>query len=370
MRVEREIAEFAIPFTAGVLLAVCSADISYGHLISSCIIVTALALLGHGRRLSDTARRCLIGAVAFGCGILCGATGVILHMDMPESAIERIALKFCSRIQSAIDDIPFRDSSTSALTKALLTGERASLPREVTEAFRDSGASHILSLSGLHLGIIYGIFSKGLSISGNSIRARRIRSMLIIFICGFYTLATGAGASIVRAFLFILIGETARLTGRYHGTGHTLLTALVVQLVIIPLDIKSVSFQLSYAAMAGIAFIYPWLRDFWPDSRSEKASTTAGRMFIAAMRWIWNSAALSIACQVTTGPLAYMYFGTFPMNFLLTNLLSLPLTGIIIPCTLVTLILSVLGWCPQAVTDTTEAFVRLLIRILEVISSM
>jgi predicted membrane metal-binding protein len=88
------------------------------------------------------------------------------------------------------------------------------------------------------------------------------------------------------------------------------------------------------------------------------------------MRWIWNSAALSISCQLATGPLAYLYFGTFPQHFLLTNLISLPLTGFIIPCALASLVLSGLGWCPTFVVSVTEWLVSLLTWSLEVIASM
>jgi hypothetical protein len=80
--------------------------------------------------------------------------------------------------------------------------------------------------------------------------------------------------------------------------------------------------------------------------------------------------ALSIACQITTGPLAYAYFGTFPMHFMFTNLLSLPLTGLLIPCALLTVVLSTLGCCPQILTQATEWLVSTLVWMLKVISTM
>jgi competence protein ComEC len=64
--------------------------------------------------------------------------------------------------------MPFQSPDTGALLKALLTGNRSSLSPAVIEAFRTSGASHILALSGLHLGIIYAIFSKGLAVLGTA----------------------------------------------------------------------------------------------------------------------------------------------------------------------------------------------------------
>ena len=88
------------------------------------------------------------------------------------------------------------------------------------------------------------------------------------------------------------------------------------------------------------------------------------------MRWIWNSLALSISCQITTGPLAYMYFGTFPQHFLLTNLIALPLTGVLIPSALLTLCLSCLGCCPAWLAAITDFLAQTTIHSLHIISTM
>ena len=261
----------------------------------------------------------------------------------------------------AIDSISFHSRDTNAIIKALLIGDRSDIPAHITEAFRESGASHILALSGLHLGIIYAISTKLLSFIGNSLWARGIRSIATVLICGFYTLATGAGASITRAFLFILIGETARLTGRFRSTGTVLMTSLLIHLAIIPQDLREAGFQLSYAAMAGIAFILPWLSRFWPETAERKSHP---------LKWMWNTAAMSISCQITTGPIAYMYFGTFPVHFLLTNMIALPLTGIIIPASLLTLLLDIFGICPPILSRASEMLIAALSKALEIISSM
>ena len=86
------------------------------------------------------------------------------------------------------------------------------------------------------------------------------------------------------------------------------------------------------------------------------------------MRWVWNSAALSIACQITTGPLAYLYFGTFPKYFILTNMLALPLVGIIIPTSILTLLLNYMGICPDILIKATELLVSCMTGILGTIA--
>ena len=88
------------------------------------------------------------------------------------------------------------------------------------------------------------------------------------------------------------------------------------------------------------------------------------------MKWIWVSAAMSVSCQVTTGPLAYFYFGTFPQHFLLTNLIAMPLTGLIIPSALLTITLDSIGICPDLLISFTETLVGLMSKALSIIASM
>ena len=385
MNVEREIAGFALPFAAGVLIAAYTGTIFYGNsapinifAFSAVILSTVLLMQRNIFHLEDWIIWLLIGTGALGCGLLSGFNA--LHpFRIPDSGLDFSAAYVNENLQSAINSIPFRNEDSKALIKALLTGERSSLSSEIKEAFRTSGASHILALSGLHLGIIYGLLAKSLSIFGNSQIMKVLRSTAIICICGLYTMATGANDSLVRAFIFIVLGETARLTGRYNGLGQIMLASMIIQLIIFPQAIRAVGFQLSYAAIAGIAFIFPWLKGFWDRAETlfrtngdetNNDKKTGSLMISRPMRWIWNSAALSISCQITTGPLAYIYFGTFPMHFMLTNILALPLTGILIPAALVTLSLSCLGCCPYIILEATEFLITILIKSLDISASM
>ena len=383
MNVEREIAGFALPFAAGVLATAYAGAIfcgysSYVHFIALLGIFCPIMLLLQ-RRIHDFRPYfiwSLIVVAALGCGMLSATTAISLF-DMQQSALGIHCRKLGIAMQRLIDTIPFASENTNSLTKALLTGERADLSGHIKNAFRESGASHILALSGLHLGIIYGILSKSLALLGNSKKMRILRSIIIICICGIYTLSTGAGDSLVRALIFIALREIAKVTCRYHGLGQILLVSLIIQLVLDPLAIRSISFQLSYAAMAGIAFIYPWLQGFWnraseffQSNSSDRTASHLSGLVSYPGRWIWNTVALSIACQLTTAPLAYIYFGTFPIHFMLTNLLTLPLTGLLIPTALATICLHALGYCPAFLIHTTEWMASTLVRILEVISTM
>ena len=363
----RDIAGFIIPYTAGIFTAVIGAA-AFGCLIvpiaSTSSLVAAISLiimLLPGRKHIHPVFTWMLTAIAgMSAGLMGGLTGILTSWSHAADTgwLAETALSFRLSLETVIDAIPFRNEDTSALLKALLTGNRESLPKHITDAFRASGASHILALSGLHLGIIYGILVKILGVLGNSLKARIIRSSLIISACGFYTMATGAGPSITRAFLFILLGETARLTGRSNRLGHILAASLLIQLTFDPLSAGSVGFQLSYAAMAGIAFIYPHLSGLWPQGAS------------GPLGWIWKSASMSISCQLTTGPIAWHYFGTFPQYFILTNMIALPLTGIIVPFSIAVILLSLTGSCPGIIIKSLEGIIAVMTDALEIISTM
>jgi competence protein ComEC len=110
--------------------------------------------------------------------------------------------------------------------------------------------------------------------------------------------------------------------------------------------------------MAGITWIYPLMKNIWPAQDS------------GPMKKIWDSASLTICCQLTTSPLALYYFGTFPTHFLLTNLLALPLTGFLVPIAILTVTLSAADLCPAILTEVCEKAASCLISVLETISRM
>lgn len=361
---EREFVGFEPLFALGVFVscttAVLGATIPYytAGLLIGFIGVTALCLHFEVLNMSGNSIKAVLLLMAFCSGVFCGITGKLTDIARVGHLTE--AMKGTGvLIQEAIDNIPFQNHDTNSLLKALLTGNRDDIPPHITHAFRRSGASHILALSGLHLGIIYSIICFIFNILGNSLKARISRSVLVIAICSAYTLATGASSSLVRALTFIILRETGKITGRKSDLKTILKKGLLIHLTINPTDITDIGFQLSYAAMAGIAWIHPWLKQIW-------TANDAG----GPLKRVWDNASLSISCQLTTGPLAFHYFGSIPKYFLLTNLLALPLTGIIIPATIITTILFISGLCPRFVIEALEALVATLIHILETIASM
>lgn len=249
----------------------------------------------------------------------------------------------------------------SSILKALLCGDKTSLSKSVIQAFRESGASHILALSGMHLGIIYAILHLCLMPLGNSKVAEIARSTTIIACCWVYCLAMGAGPSLVRAWIFVSVNEICKLVPERKNNAATLCAgALCIQLIFNPQNINNIGFQLSYLAVIGIIVIYPHLRDLYPQRKG----------FKGIMYRIWEGAALSISCQISTAALVYHSFGTLPSHFMLTNILSLPLTSLLMISAVAYIALSSIGLCPEILKSLCETLAKALLSCMEIISSM
>lgn len=393
-----DIKPLALAFTfgaaSGLLLSRISMHAAYISSATSLLVALTLTVITSADR-----RQAEILLLFLTAGVFCAATSTLTSLGAV--AGKPLFAGLAADFRSMISSIPFPHEGTAPLVNALLTGDRSSLDSSVMNSFRDSGASHILALSGLHLGIIYGILLKVTSIFGKHPTVKAVRSLIIISLCGIYTLATGASPSLVRAFLFILVNETARLTHRSNNPLRVYCAALFIQTAIDPQVISSTGFQLSYLAMAGIFLLYPALKKWYPQEEAagdmliengagltesdglegvmiDKGCCRASRCWTswmktivsAAPRKIWDAAALTISCQVFTGPLAWWKFGTFPKYFLLTNLLSLPLTSAVMLLSVSTSVLFAIGICPDFLISLTDSSASLLLFIMKVISSM
>lgn len=362
---ERDIVMLAVPFAAGV---------AAGALVIPHIPTTSLtawflpaATLPAAASLACICARRGRSRAAFFLpmlllGLFCYSSYSLLPSTGPGGL--RIAEKACGALKDKIRALPFHKGRTPGIILALLTGDKSALSRGTISAFRNSGAAHILALSGLHLGIIYSIIRKMFTFVGNSPRARGMRCAATIAATLFYTIMTGAGPSIVRAFLFITISEISGIApGRRRDPVRVLAASLTVQLALKPAVIGGVGFQMSYLAVLGIVTLFPALQRFYP-----RADGILGR--IDPMRRIWDAAALSISCQTFTAPLAWYHFHSFPQYFLLTNIIALPLSTATMAFSVAALALSAAGICPAMVVKITEWCVDTLMFALETVSSM
>ena len=181
-----------------------------------------------------------------------------------------------------------------AILRALAIGDKGDLTRDLRMVYRESGAMHLLALSGLHVGLIYALLAWLLRPLGGHRTALLFRSGLILVFLWTYALITGLSASISRAVLMITFYELSLLN------------------IFRPEALRDIGFQLSYTAVLSILLLHP---------RLSRLLQTRSPLLTR----IWELLSVSLCCQATCGVLAWLYFGTFPRYFLLTTLLSIPL---------------------------------------------
>ena len=221
--------------------------------------------------------------------------------------------------------------SAYAVVAAMTMGDRSGLTRELRQSYAASGASHVLALSGLHLGVIYGL----LSLIFVHRRMRVLGQVLAMVAIWAYAALVGMPPSVLRSATMLTIFAFVVLTGRRQVSLNTLAFAAVVQLVVSPLSLWDVGFQMSFLAVLGIVMLNLRLRD---------VATPIWLSRWRVIRWMWSLVKVSLAAQIAVAPLSMYYFGTFPCYFLLTNLIAVPLAMLILYSSVVMYLLVFWVW--------------------------
>lgn len=203
------------------------------------------------------------------------------------------------------------------IAKALLLGQKEDLDKDTLKSYSSAGAMHVLAVSGLHVGIIMLILMFLLNPLKRIVFGKTIYVFLIVFCLWFYAFITGLSPSVLRSalmFSFVIIGkELQRETSIYQS----ILVSAFVLVIINPLVIFKVGFQLSYLAVLGIVYLQPKIYNLIYFKYK-------------ILDYIWKISSVSIAAQFATFPLGLYYFHQFPNYFFISNLIVIPLAGLIL----------------------------------------
>ncbi|MBQ9144507.1 MAG: ComEC/Rec2 family competence protein [Paludibacteraceae bacterium] len=227
------------------------------------------------------------------------------------------------------------DGKELGILSALTLGYREELDKDVQRAFSASGAMHVLAVSGLHTGIVWGIVIWVLTLGGwrkplyEERWKRWLLSTLIITILWGYAFITGLSPSVMRSALMLTFVECSFLFKQQTSRWNAILAAALIILIINPLSLWSVSFQLSFAAVLSIMLV---------GSKLQQKVVLRGKMW----QYIGGLLIVSIAAQVGTMPLTLHYFGQTSNYFALTNLIVIPMAGVLLWLGFSTLAMS---WC-------------------------
>lgn len=223
--------------------------------------------------------------------------------------------------------------SSYGLVKAMVLARRDDLNADLLNSYIQSGAVHVLAVSGLHVGILFLLLSKILGGLRKKWLGRWGYLGLIFLFLTFYALITGLSPSVLRASLMCFTFALSQTFSRRHDGVNTLAISAFIILLFDPMALFAVGFQLSYAAVLGILLFYPLFKDS-ADSKYR------------AVEWLGQITLVSLAAQVFTIPLSIYYFHQFPTYFLLVNPVVIGLTPILIYSTLAILSVSWIGFLP------------------------
>lgn len=223
-----------------------------------------------------------------------------------------------------------KDKNAYGLVKAMLLGRRDDLDKKQVGDYVISGAVHILSVSGMHVAIIFFALTFLLGWLKRWRFGRWVYFAAITMFLGFYALIAGLAPSVQRATFMCLVFVIAEMSGRKQNSMNTLAISGLLILLMDPGAVYDIGFQLSYLAMAGIFLLYePIYSLFEPANR--------------IVRFVWQASALAFAAQLATFPIGVYYFHQFPTYFWLVNPFVMAFTNVLLPAALALLVVSMAG---------------------------
>lgn len=211
------------------------------------------------------------------------------------------------------------DSTSYAICAALITGYDDEIGRSVMDAFSHSGTLHVLSVSGLHTGLIYLGLNFFFNLFDPKRRYKLTRLLFITLSLWFFALLTGFSAPVLRAvIMFNLLGfGKIYFRARYKHQLNILLVSAFILLIYNPFLISDIGFLLSYFALFGLLYFQPRFSELWqPENK-----------FVESL---WQSLTASFAATLSTLPITLFYFKQFPIWFFICNLVVVPATFLIL----------------------------------------
>lgn len=220
-----------------------------------------------------------------------------------------------------------------AVVSAMTLGDKSLIDKDLKNDYSRSGASHVLALSGLHLGIIYFVFSFMTARWRRRYHhwSRPVSEGLILITMWSYVVLVGMSPSVVRAAIMMTVYSLLSLQNRNRSSLNALAFTAIIMLVADPMILFNISFQLSFVAVAFILLYQGRIYSLIPSSTHP------------IVKWCWRFLSVSLAAQLGVAPLTAYYFHQIPSYFLLSSLVVMVFTPLII---YLSLLFFLLMWLP------------------------
>jgi len=204
-----------------------------------------------------------------------------------------------------------------AIAEALILGVTDGIDNNLQNAYAASGAMYVLAVSGMHVGVIYGIVLFLLRPLDRYSWGKWTTAVVSLLVLWSFAFVTGLSPSVLRAVTMFSFLAISRPFQRPTNIYNTLAASVLLLLLYDPFLILSVGFQLSYMAVLGIVYLQGKFYRVW------EIQNLVGD-------WIWRITCVSMAAQIATFAISLLYFHQFPTYFLLSNLFVIPLATVIL----------------------------------------
>lgn len=275
-------------------------------------------------------------------------------IDSNTSTIYGWADKLRLRINNNLKATGF-NSSELAIVNALLLGQRQFIETEVYDNYVNAGAIHILAVSGLHVGVIFVILSYLLAPLARLKNGAILKALLVVMLLWCFAIITGLSASVIRAVTMFTCFALADTLKRPTNSYNTLILSGFVILLVKPILLFDVGFQLSYLAVFSIISFQPIFNSLWYPKNW-------------IIRLFWGSFWVGIAAQIGVLPLSLFYFHQFPGLFFIANLIIVPFLPIVLGFGVLVILLSALNILPNILALCYEKIISVLNFIIEQIA--
>ncbi|MCA6364932.1 MAG: ComEC family competence protein [Bacteroidetes bacterium] len=222
------------------------------------------------------------------------------------------------------------DGDRLAVAQALLLGNDDEIDPGLLRAYSASGTLHVLSVSGMHVALLFTALSWLLAPMLRLRGGQYWQAAVMLAALWGYAMLTGASPSVLRAVTMLSFVVAGKPFQRHGHILNMLAAAALLLLVLEPQLLTDIGFQLSFLAVGGIVVLQPVFQKQWqPQTR--------------VMRWLWSLISVTLVAQLVTFPLGLYYFGQFPLYFLLSNLVVIPASTLVMYGGLLLLAVSPLG---------------------------
>ena len=278
----------------------------------------------------------------------------LLLLDQTSTSFLGFIAAFRLKIQQSLQQYDFSEDEL-AIMNALLLGQRQDISKELTANYSKAGAIHILAVSGLHVGIILWMLSFVLKPLERYKKGKVIKLVLVLLFLWFFAVLAGMSASVTRAVTMFSAIAIGQFYNKRNAVEHSLIFSMFLLLLLKPLFLFDVGFQLSYLAVFGIIWVQPVFYQLW---NPKYYIIDKGLQLIT----------VSTAAQLGVLPISLFYFHQFPGLFFLSNLLIIPFLGVILGTGIIVLGLSYLTILPIFLVDIYGGIISILNRLVAFIA--